>query len=181
MDVSAGRTGWFATPAAPMSVKRHVPCGSGREWWRTLDATSMRAAKIVGVSKDFELLARCERDVRTALADHCHRRTFAALLPRHHPSARQQGDGAFRRSQNCWPCRSLRSPSSAMAATMSRCSSGVAQHRHGQCQSGGAAGRGFRDGQQSRRRLRQRDRAVHPWRRSLRTDRLRRDTEIAHE
>jgi Cof subfamily protein (haloacid dehalogenase superfamily) len=27
------------------------------------------AAKIVGVSRDFELLARCERDVRTALAD----------------------------------------------------------------------------------------------------------------
>ena len=35
------------------------------DFGRALDA----AAKIVGVSKDFELLARCERDVRAALAD----------------------------------------------------------------------------------------------------------------
>ena len=39
---------------------------NGRRF-RTLP--SIAAAKIVGVSKDFELLARCERDVRAALAD----------------------------------------------------------------------------------------------------------------
>jgi hydroxymethylpyrimidine pyrophosphatase-like HAD family hydrolase len=50
------------------------------------------AAKIVGVSADFELLARCERDVRTALAGQASvRRAFAGLLSRHHPPARQQG------------------------------------------------------------------------------------------
>ena len=36
---------------------------------RISDACLDVAAKIVGVSRDFELLARCERDVRAALAD----------------------------------------------------------------------------------------------------------------
>ena len=37
------------------------------DFGRALDT----AAKIVGVSKDFELLAQCERDVRAALGDQC--------------------------------------------------------------------------------------------------------------
>ena len=128
---------------------------------KDFEASLDGAAKIVGVSRDFELLARCESDMRAALADQCFGRTFAALLPRHHPSARQQrrrivgdreavgrsagGDRRYRRwRQRCRDVRAERS-----------------QHCHGQCQPAGAAGRGFRDGQQSRRRLRQRGRAVH--------------------
>ena len=123
------------------------------------------AAKIVGVSKNFDLLEQCEHDVRAALADQRLRRPFAALLPRHHPPACQQGCRIvgdreavgnsvggnrrhWRRRQRCRDVRAERS-----------------QHRHGQCQPAGAAGSGFRDGQQSRRWIRQRDRAVHPRRR----------------
>ena len=83
------------------------------------------AAKIVGVSTDFELLAQCERDVRAVLGDQASVVAFAALLPRHHPPARQQRRRIVGDSRSCWVFRWRKSPSSATAATMLRCSSEV--------------------------------------------------------
>ena len=111
-------------------------------------------AKIVGVSADFERLAQCERDVRAALGRSGDRGALAALLPRYYAFAGQQGRGAIgyreivggsaggdrghrRRPQRCRDVQAQWS-----------------QHCHGQCQPGGAAGGGLRDGQQSRRWLR---------------------------
>ncbi len=66
---SAGRTGWCAIPTGPMSSTRSARWGSGRQSSRISGASLDLAAKIVGVSPDFELLDQCERDVRAALAD----------------------------------------------------------------------------------------------------------------
>ena len=54
---------------ALMSGSRSARSDSGRRSSRISEPALDAAAKIVGVSTDFELLARCERDVRAALAD----------------------------------------------------------------------------------------------------------------
>ena len=120
------------------------------------------AAKIVGVSEDFELLARCERDLRAALAD---RATVVRSQPYYlditHPLA-NKGAAVSELA------RLLAVPLAEIAVIgdggndVAMFERGGLQHRHGQCQCGGAAGRGFRDRQQSRGWLRQCDRAVHP-------------------
>ena len=64
--------------------------GFRRQWSKISGPALDVAAKIVGVSKDFELLAQCERDVTRRARRSGFRRSFAALLPRHHPPACQQ-------------------------------------------------------------------------------------------
>ena len=85
---SAARNGSRAIPTGPMSGLRSARWVFRRPSLlisRALDLT----AKIVGVSKDFALLARCEREMRDALAGEASV-AFASLLPRHYASARQQ-------------------------------------------------------------------------------------------
>ena len=52
-----------------MSASRSGPWDFGPKIVEDFEAFLDGAAKIVGVSRDFELLARCESDVRAALAD----------------------------------------------------------------------------------------------------------------
>jgi HAD superfamily hydrolase (TIGR01484 family) len=82
------------------------------------------AAKIVGVSADFELLARCEREVGAALAGQAsvvHSQPY--YLDITHPLANK--GSRYRHSRRYCPFRWRRSPSSATAPMMSQCSSGA--------------------------------------------------------
>ena len=82
------------------------------------------AAKLVGVSKDFELLARCERDGYATLADQASvARSQPYYLDLTHPLANK--GVALSELATLWLFRLRRSPSSAMAAMMSRYSSRV--------------------------------------------------------
>ena len=68
------------------------------------------AAKIVGVSKDFESLAQCERDVRTALADQALSSSVRSLTISTSPTRSPTRARHCRSSQNCWVSRWRRSP-----------------------------------------------------------------------
>jgi hypothetical protein len=81
-------------------------------------------AKIVGVSADFELLARCERDAmpRSSIKRPSFIRNLTTSTS---PTRLQTKASHYPRSRICWLFRWPRSPSSVTAATMSRCSSGL--------------------------------------------------------
>ena len=88
---SAARTGWCADSDGPYVALEERTVGFPPTIVEDFGPALDTAAKIVGVSKDFELLAQCERDVQRRARRSSVRRAFAALLPRHHPPARQQG------------------------------------------------------------------------------------------
>ena len=83
------------------------------------------AAKIVGVSKDFEHLARCEQDLRASWLT---KPPSFVLSPTTSTSPIRSPTRVShcRNSRGCWLFRWRTSPSSATAAMMLRCSSGVA-------------------------------------------------------
>ena len=123
------------------------------------------AAKIVGVSKDFELLAQCERELRAALVDQA---TVARSQPYYLDITHPLANKGVALSE----IAKLLGIPLAEVAVIGDGGNDVAmferewsQHRHGQCQPTGAASSGFRDRQQWRRWFRQCDRTVHPrWR-----------------
>ena len=91
------------------------------------------------------VLTRCEAHVRAALGG---ARTVARSQPYYlditHPLA-NKGAALSDFAELLDDSAGARLPSSATAATMSRCSRERPEHRHGQCQSGGADARPTRD------------------------------------
>ena len=108
------------------------------------------AAKIVGVSNDFALLAQCERDGRAAFADQaCVARSQSYYVDITHPLANKGVALSELAKLLAIPLEEI--------AVIGDGGNDVAmferrwfQHCHGQCQSGGAAGGGRRDRQQQR-------------------------------
>jgi hypothetical protein len=88
-----------------------------QDFGRALDG----AGKIVGVSADFDLLARLEQQARAALAEPARspvRNPTISTSPIRSPTKAS----VYPSSRSCWRSRSTRLRSSAMAPTMSRCS-----------------------------------------------------------
>ena len=119
---TAAPTGSSATPTARTSRARRTPSSSSPRWSTASTASRAGVAKIVGVSDDYDAVAAAEsaaheraRRARLGVA-------LAAVLPRHHPSAGEQGrrghvpGGALRRSPR------TRSRRSATCRTTSSCS-----------------------------------------------------------
>ena len=77
----------------------HAPHVAREQWTvkfaptvvRNFDGVLDRAVKIVGISDDHDLVARCEKDAHERARRERVGRSFAALLSRRHPSRRQQG------------------------------------------------------------------------------------------
>ena len=121
-----------------------IPAENGRGF-RTCPHT---AAKIVGVSPDFELLARCERDVRAALADQASvARSQPYYLDITHPLANKGGALSEIAKLLGVPLAEIAviGDGGNDVAMFERSGLSIAM---GNASPGGAAGSGFRDGQQ---------------------------------
>ena len=92
---SAARTGWCATPTGPMSRWRNARWGSGRRSSKISDLRSITPRRSSASARISRFSRSASAMLRAALVGQAIRRAFAALLPRHHPSARQQGRRAI--------------------------------------------------------------------------------------
>ena len=120
-------------------------------------------AKIVGVSTDFELLARCEDDIRAELAGQVSvARSQPYYLDITHPLANK--GVALTELANLLAFRRRRLPSSATAATTSLCSNGAGSASRWAMPARKCSRQRIWSPTPTRGGLRQGNRAVHPGR-----------------
>ena len=159
--VYSGNDWLVRDPAAPHVAREQWTVKFAPTVVENFDDVLGSAVKIVGVSDDHDLVARCEKDAKDALgAKASAARSQPYYLDVTHPDA-NKGTVVARLSEFLSIPASRDSHARRHAERRADVSQERAQHRDGQCQPGGAGAGRSGDRLLQRRGFRQGDRAVH--------------------